>query len=177
MTCFHGDDGACLRWRVPSPDDQAARDEVFWRMEAEGLLGAAMSVLSAPTLADWRRESDPGRGWLLRCEDAQGGLLGAGLFTPWRGRVWSFDCTAFRASAGLAVRMVRGGLAWFFAHAPCEAVVGCCPLPNRHAWRLARACGFREWGRLPGACWWARRNRFVDGLFLVVTPQDLRAGV
>ena len=101
-------------------------------------------------------------------------MLACALFTPRRGKVWEFDCTTFRTASRLAARMAHGGLAWAFAHLDCAAIVGLCPAPNRHAWRLAEACGFRIMGRLPEACWHARKNRHVDGVLALCTPHDLR---
>ena len=87
--------------------------------------------------------------------------------------MWEFDFTTFRDSARLAVPMARGGLAWAFGNLDCAAVMGLCPAPNRHAWRLAEQCGFRVLGRLPGACLHARKQRWVEGVLVLCTPQDL----
>ena len=145
---------------------QAERDEPFHRMREEGLLGCAMYAFAHPGLADWRRVT--AQGLLLRCEDTSGRLLACGLFTPWRGELVQFDFTAFRASARLAPAMARGGFAWIFRARPCSGIVGICPAPNRHAWRLAEACGFRVLGRLPGACFYARKGRSVDGVLVAL---------
>lgn len=163
---------------APAPD-QATRDQIFCRMAAEGLLGCAMSAFAAPTLEDWWRATNPALGLLLCCWPAAGerspaAMLACALFSPRRGKVWEFDFTTFRAAARLAVPMARRGLAWAFAHLDCAAVLGLCPAPNRHAWRLARACGFRVLARLPQACRHARKNRFVDGVLVCCTPSDLR---
>ena len=161
-------------YRVPADDDRVSRDEPFHRMQREGLLPFAMSAYAAPTLDDWRRVSAPSRCWMLRCENADSGeLMGVALFTPWRWRVWEFDFTAFRASALHAVDMARGGFAWMFKHAPCDSIIGLCPVPNRHAWRLAEGCGFTVLGRIPGACRWARTDSIVPGVMVVVTPDTL----
>ncbi len=100
-------------------------------------------------------------------------MLACALFTPRRGKVWEFDFTTFRIAARLAVRMAHGGLTWAFAHLDCAAIAGLCPAPNRHAWRLAEACGFRVMGRLPQACWHARKQCHVDGVLVLCTPRDL----
>lgn len=161
-------------YRVPADSDRPSRDEPFHRMRREGLLPFAMSAFAAPTLEDWRRVSDPAGCWMLRCEDAESGaLLGVGLFTPWRWKVWEFDFTAFRPAFDRAVDMARGGFAWMFAHAPCDSIIGICPVPNRPAWRLAEACGFTVLGRVPGACHWARTDSIVPGVMVVVTPHTL----
>lgn len=151
----------------------AERDEPFRRMEREGLLGCAMYAFARPGLADWREAT--ARGLLLRCEDAAGHLLACGLFTPWRGKALEFDFTAFRESASLAPAMARGGFAWIFRHTGCAGLMGICPLPNRHAWRLAEACGFRVLGRLPGACYYARKRRHVDGILVTLSRAEWAA--
>lgn len=166
--------------------DQHARDAVFERMEAEGLTACAMSSLLEPTLAQWRPITAPERGVLLGCYGQQpipapdsecnpAPLLACAMFSPRRGRVWEFDFTTFRQWARLAVPMAHGGLEWAFATLDCSAVMGLCPAPNRHAWRLAEACGFRVLGRLPGACMHSRKKSWVDGVLVLCTPQDLSA--
>lgn len=165
--------GPAAGFRFRLATTAAERDEPYFRMAREGLLGCAMYAIARPTLEDWRAAIAPGL--LLRCEDAAGRLLACGLFTPWRGRMLEFDFTAFRASAHLAPAMCRQGLAWVFRHCGCAAVSGLCPVPNRHAWRLAESCGFRILGRLPRACYYARKTRHVDGILVVCTPADLTA--
>ena len=196
---------------------RCGQDTIFARMQAEGLLGCAMSALAAPTREDWRRITNPRRGLLLCCyaqpatekentpcpgqcrphtnedafmslwdkvfaltaEPALGAaprledMLGCALFTPRRGKVWEFDFTTFRAGAPLAVALAHGCLSWAFDHLGCAAIVGLCPAPNRHAWRLAEACGFQIMGRLPQACWHARKKRYVDGVLVLCTPSAL----
>ncbi|WP_300898219.1 GNAT family protein, partial [uncultured Desulfovibrio sp.] len=149
---------------------RAERDEPFQRMAAEGLLGCAMYAFASPGLGDWRAVT--ARGLLLRCEDRAGRLLGCGLFSPWRGNLLEFDFTAFRESARFAPLMARGAFAWIFRHLACAGIAGICPLPNRHAWRLAEACGFRVLGRLPGACFYARKGRYVDGVLVTLARED-----
>ncbi len=165
--------------------DQQARDAVFERMQAQGLTACAMSSIASPTLAQWQHITAPQLGVLLGCygqpqEEAapalaceQAPLLACAMFSPRRGRVWEFDFTTFRQWARQAVPMAHGGLRWAFANLGCSAVVGLCPAPNRHAWRLAEACGFRVLGRLPHACLHARKQAWVDGVLVLCTPQDL----
>lgn len=173
--------------------DQHARDAVFERMQAQGLTACAMSSIASPTLAQWQKITAPQQGVLLGCygqphdDDAFGAdynpahdpahnqapLLACAMFSPRRGRVWEFDFTTFRQWARQAVPMAHGGLRWAFANLDCSAVVGLCPAPNRHAWRLAEACGFRVLGRLPHACLHARKQTWVDGVLVLCTPQDL----
>lgn len=168
--------------------DTHSRNAVFERMKAEGLTACAMSSLPNPTLAHWQKITAPERGVLLGCYMSPHGettsqsapaparLLACAMFSPRRGRVWEFDFTTFRQAARLAVSMARGGLTWAFENLDCSAVMGLCPAPNRHAWRLAEACGFRLLGRLPGACLYSRKRAWVDGVLVLCTPQDIQRG-
>lgn len=150
-----------------------ARTAPFLRMAAEGLLPWAMSAFAAPTLEDWLAIT--ARGTLRCCADATtGDLLGCGHFTPLQGRVWRFDFTAFRAGFRCAARQARHGFAHMFRCHGASAIVGITPAPFRHAWRIAGACGFTIAARLPGACWLARKQKYVDGVMVVCTPQSLR---
>ncbi|MDE7370169.1 MAG: hypothetical protein K2N07_00185, partial [Desulfovibrio sp.] len=81
----------------------------------------------------------------------------------------------FRESAALAPAMAAGGFAWIFRETECSGIAGICPVPNRHAWRLAGACGFRVLGRLPGACFYARKGRFVDGVLVSLSRAEWAA--
>ena len=170
---------------------QPDRDSVFHHMQAEGLTACAMSSVPSPTLEQWRHITAPEQGVLLGCyaaaTDQSTGtaaatpaasthLLACAMFSPRRGRVWEFDFTTFRRAAALAVPMARGGLGWAFNNLNCAAVMGLCPAPNRHAWRLAESCGFRVLGRWPESCLHARKNAWVDGVLVLCTPQSL-AGI
>lgn len=153
--------------------DLAACVAPFQKMEAEGLLPWAMSCFDAPTLDTWLRVT--AHGVLLCCTDAAtGDLLGCGHFTTFQGSVWRFDFTAFHAGFHCAARQAQGGFDYMFTQHDASAIVGITPVQFRHAWQLAEACGFEIVTRLPGACWLARKQRFVDGVMVMCTPQSLR---
>ncbi|WP_165071124.1 hypothetical protein [Desulfovibrio sp. ZJ200] len=162
-----------MRFMYRPARSQAQIDEPYARMRAEGLLPYAMYAFADPGLEDWRRVTAPEKGLLLRCEDAQGRLLACGLFSPLLGKIWQFDFTAFRESAHLAPLMARQAFAWIFDRQDCAGIMGLCPAPNRHAWRLAEAVGFNVLGRLPKACFYARKQNYVDGVLVLCTPRSL----
>ena len=99
------------------------------------------------------------------------------MFSPWRGRIREFDFTVFRPAFPLAVPLARAAFRWVFRHTETSALWGLCPVSNRHAWRLATACGFVITGRLPAACWLARRGVHVDGIQLLCTPETLARAI
>ena len=73
--------------------------------------------------------------------------------------------------------LARAAFRWVFRHTETSALWGLCPVSNRHARRLATACGFVITGRLPAACWLARRGIHVDGIQLLCTPETLARAI
>lgn len=128
--------------------DDAGRKALFARMCREGLTGCAMYAWPHPREDDWLHlVSAPGR-LLLQATAPGGTALACGLFSPWRGRIREFDFTVFRTAFPLAVPLARAAFRWVFRHTETSALWGLCPVSNRHAWRLATACGFVITGRL-----------------------------
>lgn len=157
--------------------DDAGRKALFVRMCREGLTGCAMYAWPHPREEDWLHlVSAPGR-LLLQATTPDGTALACGLFSPWRGRIREFDFTVFRPAFPLAVPLARAAFRWVFRHTETSALWGLCPVSNRHAWRLATACGFVITGRLPAACWLARRGVHVDGIQLLCTPETLTRAI
>ena len=169
-------------YTVPRPDRRAGRfpsGSCPGRCgpQREGLTGCAMYAWAHPREDDWLRlVSAPGR-LLLQATAPDGTALACGLFSPWRGQVREFDFTVFRPAFPLAVPLARAAFRWVFRHTETSALWGLCPVSNRHAWRLATACGFVITGRLPAACWLARRGIHVDGIQLLCTPETLARAI
>ena len=127
--------------------DDAGLNALFARMCREGLTGCAMYAWPHPREDDWLHLVSAPGRLLLQATAPDGTALACGVFSPWRGRIREFDFTVFR------------------------------PVSNRHAWRLATACGFVITGRLPAACWLARRGVHVDGIQLLCTPETLARAI
>ncbi|MCD8106422.1 MAG: hypothetical protein LUE20_00445, partial [Oscillospiraceae bacterium] len=47
------------------------------------------------------------------------------------------------------------------------------PKPNRHMLDILSACGYTRIVELPEACWYERKNKFVDCVVSVATRQSL----
>ncbi len=154
------------------------REEIFIRMQDEKLLGACMHSVKNPSIDKWLDISAPHKGWLLCCvanhakQHTTNDLCGIAWFEPWHGRTWKFDFTAFRAHFSQAPIMSKGALAWMFEHAPCDSVIGLCPVSNAHAWRLASRSGFETLGKIPNACFQARKSQYEDGIFVLASKQS-----
>ncbi len=154
------------------------REALFARMQEEKLLRTAMHAYHNPCLQDWLTLSQSPQSLILCCmaqEHDQGDVQkvrGMALLSPWQGRVWSFDFTAFRAHFPEAASMCRGGLQWIFDNLPCDSVMGLSAISNRHAWRLAEQSGFSVLGTVPGACYVARKYQYQDGVLVLAKRQD-----
>ncbi len=155
------------------------RVDIFTRMQKEGLLNACMHSFHNPSEDDWLKITTPHQGWLLCCvpshitEYNANSLCGVAWLEPWRGQVWTFDFTVFRAHFTSALYLSKAALKWIFLHAPCQSLVGLCAASNIHAWRLAHMAGFCNLGRIPGACLQARRNVYEDGVLVVATKENM----
>lgn len=172
-----GQAGVQDAFRLDAVRDDAGRKALFARMCREGLTGCAMYAWADPREEDWLRlVSAPGR-LLLQATAPDGTVLACGLFSPWLGQVREFDFTVFRPAFPLAVPLARAAFRRVFRQTGTSALWGLCPVSNRHAWHLATACGFVITGRLPAACWLARRGVHVDGIQLLCTPETLEHAV
>lgn len=146
---------------------------IFHKMKNEGLLPWAMSCFENPTPETWLKVT--AHGVLLCSNDANtGDMLGCAHFTQFQGTAWRFDFTAFHAGFTCAAQQAQGAFAHMFERHGASAIVGITPVQFRHAWGLAEACGFEIITRMPGACWLARKQRFVAGVMVMCTPQTLR---
>lgn len=155
------------------------RDVVFWRMENEGLLGAAMYSTNAPTYDDWLdvlARVDRLHGTMIGAYDDHGGLAGFAQLVPFPDdqAAYEFDFCVFRHAFKDAVKLGHMAAAWAFDHLPCDRLVGITPITNRHAWRIAEACGFRRHGVTPNLCYVARKHKKVDGVITICTPESLK---
>ncbi len=158
---------------------QDLTEQLFFRMQEEGLLPFAMHGHSNPCLQDWLELSEAEHTHLLCCHASTSSniqakdIRGMALISPWHGRVWRFEFTAFKEHFKEATSMSQAALAWVFTHVACDALMGLCPLSNRHAWKLAEKSGFQVLGTLPGACYVARRKNYEDAVMVLATRQGI----
>lgn len=155
------------------------RDVVFWRMENEDLLGAAMYSLSAPTYDDWLdvlERVDMLNGTMIGAYDEHGVLAGFAQLVPFPDdqAACEFDFCVFRHAFKDAVNLAHMGAAWAFENLSCDRLVGITPITNRHAWKIAEACGFRRHSVTPELCYVARKQKKVNGVITICTPESLK---
>ncbi len=160
-----------------TPYTSNLRTALFWRMQSEGLLSSALHSFIKPTLADWLELTKEGNGWLLCCtcknapidEQSLQDVRAIAWLSPICGKLWSFDFTVFRAHFSEAVAMSQGALRFIFSHDECHSLLGICAKSNRHAWQLAQKAGFSTIGSVPKACYFAKKERFEDGILVMAS--------
>ena len=85
--------------------------------------------------------------------------------------------TAFRHYFARAEDLCRGALLWACEHLDVASFLGRVAIPNRHILRMLSCLGFRELGRVPGMCWYTRKQKCVDGALVLATPDSIRATI
>ncbi len=157
---------------------ELSRHKIFMRIQEEKLTTFCMHSEKNPTLERWLEITDPSKGWLLCCVPKNmelhtvDTLCAIAWITPWRGRIWTFDFTVFRPYFSKAPHMSKAALAWIFTHAPCDNLMGICPISNAHAWRIATQSGFEILGKLHNACFHTKRSTYEDGVLVIASKKN-----
>lgn len=81
---------------------------------------------------------------------------------------------AFRPFFRQAAALCRGALLWACDNLELSSFLGKVAAPNRHVLAMLGQVGFRELGRVPGLFWYTRKQRFVDGVLVMATPESIR---
>ena len=158
---------------------EAERSAILDRIRSEGLAEIFFYNLPRGHVERdaWLKVTAPTeRSFLAVSEDFKGNYLGAAVMREGSYRLWSFDFVAFRLGFERAIEQARGAFQWLFDTTDAQAIQGVTPVTHRHALRLAEACGVCAKVRIPQACYIARRERWVDGIFHIITRESLAKG-
>ena len=151
---------------------------LYARLRAENLLWAFWPDVDP---GDWscdrmaRMLSRPDE--LVVAGYADGTLAGLMLVWPFsaRSNCAEVGLTAFRGFFPVAAGLCRGALLFACDELNPASFVGRVPAPSRHILRMLGQVGFCEIARIPGLCWYTRKQRFVDGVLAMATPDSIRA--
>lgn len=155
--------------------DEAGAARAYKRLAEEDLLWAFEWQYDAPTLEQWMAVYGPHDTLLLEgyVDGVPGGLLSL-IPAMTDTRCGMVGVTAYRNFFPCAERLVRGACLWVFEHLDCASLLGVIPAANHHALRMVPRVGFSVLGRVPGMCWYARKQQFVDGVLVVATPESVK---
>lgn len=161
-----------ISYRVLTGDEL---DDAYARLAEQDLLWALFPEMESVSLGQWRElMAGP---VLILGGYVRGHSAGYLSVRPFMGRSQCGEAgvTALRPWFARAAEMARGAFLWAFEHLDCVSLVGRVAAPNRHILRMAPLVGFRELGRIPGMCWYARKRKFVDGVLMIATPESVKA--
>ena len=90
-----------------------------------------------------------------------------------RSRCVEIGLTALRPYFRQAAPLCLGALKLACETLDVASFLGRVPAPNRHILHMLGAVGFREIGRVPGMCWYTRKQEFVPGVLVMATPSSI----
>lgn len=151
--------------------------DIYARMQAGRLLWAAWPDMGAEewTADEFCRRLGREEMYVLG-GSIDGELAGVMLLWPVAGRTLCAEVglTAFRGYFREAPALCRGALLHAARELGLASVLGRVAATHRHILRLLGCLGFAELGRVPGLIWLAARERFVDGVLVMATPDSIR---
>lgn len=160
--------------RILAFDDHRERAAIFWKMQAEGLDRTVLYESAAPHIVLWHQYSGPPNAWCAPVYDADGALAAAGWLNGFLGRTAFCHFVVFRDFQADAVAIGKLWLRAMFGTGSFDSLCGLTPAAYRHALRFIRQLGFTLSPlTAPGACFLARAQRHVDGVFSCITPEDI----
>jgi RimJ/RimL family protein N-acetyltransferase len=121
---------------------------------------------SAPAPEDWKVPEGKHLWWILAYD--RGELLGCFFCDPRNAVCWEIHILMLPHAWGERTRRAAGAIApWIFAHTCARRVVCGIRADNHLALRLARASGFKEYGRNPAS--WLHEGRLHDQVLLGIS--------
>jgi len=168
-------------YRVIRPEDRKTLQYIYERLQAEDLL---WTVYPEVDPEEWSLDK------FLRIHTAplhvlagyvDGEMAGVMLSWPfresWKNRVLEIGLTAFRKHFRIATPLCRGALLWACDSLQPTSIIGRVACPSHHILRLLDSVGFSKLGRIPGLCWFTRKQQWVDGWLVMATPETIKATV
>lgn len=118
--------------------------------------------------------------WVIRADIktfAQFNPAGFMVFQPGPGQSRYTHFSAYPHYDDIVVPMGLDILQWAFSNSNLSSLVGLTPKPYRHVTSFFRQAGFEPMGIVPGACYFAKRDRYCDGVASVCTRESLAAAM
>ena len=168
-----------MSYRVIPPKDEQTLAYIYERLRAEDLLWTVYPEVDPEEWTLERFYSVHKAPLHVLAGYIDGEMAGVMLSWPfresWGTRVMEIGLTAFRKFFAQAVPLCRGALLWACDSLQPTAVIGRVACPSHHILRLLDSVGFSKLGRVPGLCWFTRKQQVVDGWLVMATPESIRA--
>lgn len=142
-------------------------DWVFGSIRSDPVLCKTVFYDGVP--ADWSARVR--EWWLVSVTSADDAQVGVFWLNGYQGRAAQIHFAVFEAHRAEAVHIGKATMNWLSDLGWLHSVYGMTPATHRHVFPFIEALGFKILGRLPGACWLERKQKYVDG---VVSVFDFR---
>jgi len=142
--------------------------KLYERMVSEGLDKAVLYDGSIKCWQDWANFMLETKSWLVQCAWEDGTVVGMWWLNGFLGKTAMIHFCWFKNTTfNEKVEIGKQALKWLASLNILRSVFGLTPKPYRHVIPYLEATGFSNRGYLPGACYMARKNKYVDGVISV----------
>jgi hypothetical protein len=104
------------------------------------------------------------RTWWLAAVSADDQTVGVFWLNGYQGRTAQIHFAIFEEGRAEAVEIGKATMRWLSDLNWLHSVYGLTPATHRHVFPFIEAIGFKIMGRVPGACWIERKQKYVDGV-------------
>lgn len=143
-----------------------ADDELKWIYEAicsDATLWKTLWYDGAPrSWSDWKNRSRDW--WLASVAGPSDTTVGFFWLNGYQGRTAQIHFAVFEGHRDEAVQIGKATMQWLYELGWLYSVYGLTPCTHRHVFPLLGAIGFKIIGKIPGACWIERKQKYVDGV-------------
>lgn len=102
--------------------------------------------------------------WLASVTGPNDTTVGVFWLNGYQGRTAQIHFAIFEEHREQAVQIGKATMQWLSELGWLHSVYGLTPVTHRHVFPFIEAIGFKIIGKLPGACWIERKQKFVDGV-------------
>lgn len=141
------------------------RRVIFNALVADGLAGIVFYDSLHPTFEDFEELGGYGKGWCVPVYQGSN-LAAVGYVNCFTGRAAFVHSCVFKAYTKESLTIGRTWCRAVLATGLFDCLLGFTPATYRHALNFIQQIGFELSPlRAPGACFIARKNRYVDGVY------------
>lgn len=105
--------------------------------------------------------------WLASVTGPNDTTVGVFWLNGYQGRTAQIHFAVFEGHRDEAVQIGKATMNWLCELGWLHSVYGLTPCTHRHVFPFIEAIGFKIVGKLPGACWVERKQKYVAGVLSV----------
>lgn len=140
--------------------DEQQLDQLLFELQRDPVLARTIWYDGAPK--DLKNKAK--EWWLVRVAGAGDRTVGVFWLNGYQGRTAQIHFAVFEDSRSEAVEIGKATMRWLDEQGWLHSVYGLTPATHRHVFPFITAIGFQILGRIPGACWVERKQRYIDGV-------------